>query len=162
NNYCAPPVHLVCYRQEHQGRSFIVIVVSEFHDIPVICTKQFEVPSPAPGRSPKVLLKKAAIYHRTANAESAPLSSAEEVRQLIGLATTKRADQMLAMFQAMLKGRPLVSEQPDEDRFGAEREQVRADLDQVLEGKIGQGAWTFLCHLTRYQANRWEETDKLR
>jgi hypothetical protein len=160
NNHCSPPVSVVCYRQEHQGRPFVVIAVSEFHDIPVICTKQFEVPGA--GKSPKVLLRKGTVYLRTANAESAPLSSPEEMRQLIGLATTKRADQMLAMFQAMLKGHPLLAEPPDEERFGAEREEVRAALDAELGGQTSRGAWTLLCHPARYRASRWEETDTLK
>lgn len=160
NNHCSPPVSLVCYRQEHQGREFVVIAVSEFHEIPVLCTKQHELPSP--GKGSKVLLRKGAVYVRTANAESAPLSAAEEMRQLIGLATTKRADQMLAMFQAMMRGRPLLPEKPHEELFEAEREQVRTDLTSEFEGRVGQGAWTFICHPVRHQSNRWEETDTLR
>jgi hypothetical protein len=160
NNHCSPPVNVISYRQEHQGRTFIVIAVSEFPDVPVICTKQFEVP--VPGKSSKVLLRKGTIYVRTANAESAPLSTVEEMRGLIGLATTKRADQMLAMFQAMLKGRPLLAEKPHEELFQAERQDVQGAIDSELKGQVGQGAWTFLCHPVRYQPTRWEETDTLK
>ncbi len=158
NNHCSPPVSLVCHRQEHQGRPFVVIAVSEFHDVPMICTKQYELA----GKPPKVLLRKGAVYVRTANAESAPLSSVEEMRQLVGLATTKRADQMLAMFQAMMKGRPLLAETPHEELFEAEREEVRAALDAEFKGQTSLGAWTFLCHPVRHVPNRWEETDMLR
>jgi hypothetical protein len=157
NNHCSPSVNLVCYRQERQGREFVVITVSEFHDVPVICTKQYELP----GKPPKALLRKGSVYVRTANAESAPLATVEEMRNLIGLATTKRADQILAMFQAMLKGRPLLTEKPDEELFQAEQEEVRAALDSEFEGKTSQGAWTFLCHPVRHQAKRWEEADVL-
>ncbi len=160
NNHCSPPVNLVCYQQEHQSRTFIVIAVSEFHDVPVVCTKPFELS--VPGKPSKLLLRKGAVYVRTANAESAPLSSVEEMRQLIGLATTKRADQMLAMFQAMLKGRPLLAEKPHEELFQAEQGEVRAALDSELNGQVGQGAWTFLCHPVRYQPTRWEDTDTLK
>jgi hypothetical protein len=158
NNHCAPPVNLVCYRQDHQGRQFIVIAVSEFHDVPVICTKDFILPA----KPQKFLLRKGAVYVRTANAESAPLASVEEMRQLIGLATTKRADQMLAMFQAMMKGRPLLAEKPHEELFEAEREEVRAALDSEFKGQASLGAWTFLCHPVRHLPTRWEETDTLK
>ena len=158
NNHCSPPVSLVCHRQEHQSRPFVVIAVSEFHDVPVICTKQFELA----GKPLKVLLRKGTVYVRTANAESAPLSSVEEMRQLVGLATTKRADQMLAMFQAMMKGRPLLAEKPHEELFEAEQEEVRAALDSELKGQTSLGAWTFLCHPVRHHAARWEETDTLK
>jgi hypothetical protein len=96
NNHCSPPVKLTCYRQHYGGVEFVVIAVNEFEDIPAICTKQYEIP--CPGKKSKVLLRKGTIYIRTANAESAPLTSIEEMRQLIGLATTKRTDQMLSMF----------------------------------------------------------------
>src|SRR5260370_3988448 len=90
NNHCQPPVSLVCNRQEHQGRLFVVVAVTEFHDVPVICTKQFELP----GKPAKVLLRKGTLYVRTANAESAPLSTVEAMRGLIRRASTQRADQM--------------------------------------------------------------------
>jgi hypothetical protein len=160
NNHCSPPVNLVCYRQEYQARTFIVIAVSEFHDVPVICTKQHEVASS--GKSPKVLLRKGAVYVRTANAESSPLSSVEELRQLIGLATIKRADQMLAMFQAMTKGRPLLPEKPHEELFGVEKEEVRAALAAEFDGQPSLSGWTFLCHPLRHQPNRWEDSSTLK
>jgi hypothetical protein len=160
NNHASPPVNLVSYRQDHQDRTFIVIAVSEFHDVPVICAKQYELS--VPGKSPKVLLRKGAVYVRTANAESAPLSSVEEMRQLIGLATTKRADQLLAMFQAMLKGRPLLPEKPHEELFQVEQEEVGAALISEFKGQLEQGAWTFLCHPVRHSPTRWEDTNALR
>jgi hypothetical protein len=158
NNHCSPPVNLVCHRQEHQGRLFVVVAVTEFHDVPVICTKDYTVA----GKPQKYLLRKGAVYVRTANAESAPLSTVEEMRGLIGLATAKRADQMLAMFQAMLKGRPLLEAKPDEDLFRAERQEVQAALDSEFGDQANLGGWTFLCHPVRHQAAQWEETDTLK
>ena len=160
NNHCAPHVHLICYRHEHDGKQFIVIAVSEFHDVPVICTKQFEHPST--GKSNKVILRKGTVYIRTAKAESAPLSSVEEVRELVGLATTKRADQMLAMFQSMTKGQPLLEEKPHENLFDAEIEQVQSAIEAELDSKVQIGAWNFICHPAQYQADRWEETSTLK
>jgi len=68
---------------------------------------------------------------------------------------------MLAMFQAILKGRPLLAEKPDEELFQVDAQEVRAALESELEGESSRRAWTFLCHPVRYQANRWEETDML-
>lgn len=159
NNHCSPPVHLACYRQEHQSRIFVVIAVSEFQDVPAICTKQFEMSSQ--GKQQKLLLRKGDVYVRTANAESAHLPSVEEFRQLIGLATAKQGDRMLAMFQAMLKGHPLIAERPD-DLFRGEQEEVHSALVRELNGRQSSGSWTFLVHPIRHIVNRWEETDRLR
>ncbi len=158
NNHCSPPVALVCYRQEHQSRQFIVIAVSEFHDVPVLCTKHFDHPD----KRSKPLLRKGAIYVRTPNAESAPLSSIEELRSLIGIATVKKGEQMLSMFQAMLKGRPLMEVEPDEEPFRSEREEVQAALDTELGGNASQGAWTLVCHPVHRNPSRWEETESLK
>ena len=84
------------------------------------------------------------------------------MRGLIGLATTKRGDQMLAMFQAMLKGRPLLEAKPDEELFQGERQEVQTALESEFDGQASLGAWIFLCHPVRHQEARWEETDTLK
>lgn len=160
NNHGVPHVHLVCYRQVYDGKQFIVIAVSEFHDVPVICSKQFEVSST--GKTAKVVLRKGTVYVRTANAESAPLSSVEEIRQLIGLATTKRTDQMLGMFQAMMKGQPLLKERPHDELFEAELETVQSDLEFELDSKAKFGAWNLVFHPVRYQEDRWDDSEALK
>jgi hypothetical protein len=158
NNKGAPPVNLVCYRVQHDGNEFIVLTVAEFDDVPVICTKQYELP----GKPAKVVLRKGAIYVRTANAESAPLSSIEDLRTLIGIATTKRADEMLSMFQSMMKGQPLLEAKPDEEHFEVERGGVEAALDSELGGTSELGAWTLTCHPIRYDVARWDEASDLK
>lgn len=158
NNRCAPPVGLVCYRVQHDGKEFVVLTVAEFHDVPVICTKQFELP----GKPAKVLLRNGTIYVRTANAESAPLSSIEDVRALIGLATTKRADQMLTMFQAMMKGRPLLAEESDEERWATQAEAVQASLQSQLGEQAKLGRWEMSFHPATFCEERWEEAAQLK
>jgi hypothetical protein len=150
-------VAVVCYRQEYQGASYVLIAISEFGDIPVICTKQYELP----GKPAKVLLRKGAVYVRTANAASEPLTSVEDLRALIGLATTKRADQMLSMFQAMLRGRPLLAPAATEDPFRPERAEVEKALDTELGVGAENGTWQFVCHPVQYREGRWEDTAAL-
>ena len=47
NNRFSPPIRLVCHRQEHDGRAFIVITVAEFDDVPVMCIKSYQDPQNA-------------------------------------------------------------------------------------------------------------------
>jgi hypothetical protein len=159
NNHCSPPVNIVCYHTNYQGRRFVVIAISEFHDVPVVCTKEYEIPSA--GKT-KVVLRKGFVYVRTANAASEPLSTVEDMRQLMGLATKKQGNKMLAMFQAMLKGQPLLAEMPHEEFFEAEKQEVQNALDSELQGQARLGAWTFLGHPAQHVPTRWEETDTLR
>ncbi len=156
---CSPSVHLVCYHVEYDGRLFVLIAVAEFDEMPIICTKPFELPGSKPN---KVLLRSGAIYLRTPNAESAPLSTPDEVRQLIGLATLKRTDQMLSMFQSMLKGQPLLKEEQPQQQFDAETEDVQTALSTELETKDGVGCWNICCHPLKYNKERWEQTRALR
>jgi len=158
NNRCAPPVSVVCYRVQHDDKEFIVITVAEFHDVPVICTKQFELT----GKPAKVLLRNGTIYVRTSNAESAPITSIEDLRALIGLATTKRADQMLTMFQAMMKGHPLLAEKSDDERWKSQVESVQASLQRQLGEQAKHGRWEMIFHPTSFSKERWEEATQLK
>ena len=101
NNRCQPPVHVTCNQVELNGKLFLVLRVREFDDVPVICTKDY-------GDAKKMSLRAGTLYVRTANVESAPLQTIEQLRSLIGLATLKKGDQLLKMFQAMLQGQPLL------------------------------------------------------
>jgi len=158
NSRCAPPVHLVCYRILYDEKEFIVLTVAEFDDVPVLCTKQYEVS----GKRDKAILRKGAIYVRTANAESAPLSSIEDLRTLVGIATTNRADQMLSMFQAMMKGRPLLSQKSDEESWSEQAELVQSDLDSQLGKQKELGCWAFRFHPSEFRKERWEEAEELK
>ena len=103
NSRFSPQIRLTCYPpQEVDGKLFVVIEVLEFDDVPIMCMKSF--PGPKKGDH---LLKEKTIYVRNANAASAPLATVDEMRTLVGLATKKRRNEMLAFWDAMLRGRPL-------------------------------------------------------
>lgn len=157
NNRVAPPVNLVCNRVQHDEKEFIVLTVAEFDDVPVICTKQFELE----GKPPKVILRKGTLYIRTANAESAPLSSIDDLRTLIGLATRKRGQEMLTMFESMLKGRPLVRVASDEEQFHEEYKRIQSELADVLNDTLAAGGWTLIAYPTIYRSDRWNDSEGL-
>jgi Putative DNA-binding domain len=157
NNHCEPPVHVVCHRVQHDRKDFIVLTVAEFDDVPIICTKQFELP----GKPAKVILRKGTIYVRTSNAESAPLSSVDQLRTLVGLATKKRGQEMLVMFESMLKGRPLVTPPSDEEQFEKELHRIEGQLGQGYEQAIQSGAWQLIVHPSSYNPERWPDAEHL-
>ena len=64
---------------EHDGKTFIVIRINEFDDVPVICTKRCDDPA----NSKKPVLDVGCIYIRGRNAESKLLQTQEEFRRLI-------------------------------------------------------------------------------
>jgi hypothetical protein len=156
NNYFAPPLRLVCHRQEHNGKMFIVITVAEFDDVPAMCVRPFFDP-----RNPKKsLLKEKTIYVRNANAESSPLGSVEELRSLIGLATRKRGDELLTTFHAMLKGKPLVPPPTHDEEFAEQLDEVNSAITpQGWKGTAGE--WLFYFHPSVYDPDRWPELAQL-
>jgi len=158
NAHCDPPVTLVCYRVQHNTKEFIVLAVAEFDDVPVICSKQFELQ----GKPQRVLLRKGTLYVRTVNAESAPLSTIEELRTLIGLATTKRADQLLSMFQAMMKGRPLLADKSEDEHWVEQADVIRSILNTQPAETVQLGRWSFCFHPTVFQEERWESAGDMR
>lgn len=80
NRHADPAVSLDGFRHEHDGKTFFVIAVDEFEDVPVICTRD----------SGDGELRRAAIYARTRlmNA-SAPIDNQTDMRALLARATRK-------------------------------------------------------------------------
>jgi len=125
NNHFSPPINVVCHQHEYQDKRFVVITIGEFDDFPALCTKSFQDPS----NPKKHILRERTLYVRNSNAESAPLESTDELRILIGLATAKRGNDMLKVFESMLMGRPLVSLPTNEERFNEELASIEQRLD---------------------------------
>ncbi len=157
NNRFGPPIRLVCHRQEHLGKTFIVITIAEFDDIPHICIKSFQDQT-----NPKNhILKEGTIYVRNASATSVPITSIDDLRTLIGLATGKRGREMLSMFESMLRGRPLLAPPSDQDLYDKEFQRVSSSLGKPFQEKIEEGAWVLRLHPMTYAANRWKTQDEL-
>jgi hypothetical protein len=91
---------------------------------------------------------------------SEPLRKPEDVRTLIGLATRKQGDQLIASFEAILKGRSLATASVD-NPYKKEREEVEDDLNQELGGAVTAGAWWFSFHAMDYVAERWKDLEAL-
>jgi hypothetical protein len=155
NSRFNPPINLTCHSVERDGKQFIVIVVSEFRDIPALCIKNVE-------QKPKGhILRSGALYVRTANAESAQLGMPDQLRELIGMATSKRADEMLTTFHAMLQGRPLVAPPDDRELFEKHFAAVRESVEAPVLDKMAKGGWSMTFHPSRFDVRRFSDIDEL-
>ena len=153
NSRFSPPVRLTCYQAEVNARRFIVIVVQEFDDVPSLCIKSFQ----ETGNTKNHLLREGTIYVRNQNAESTPIRSVDELRVVIGLATRKKGDELMAHFAAMLKGRSLVNVGPVPDPFEPEIQQVKDELKLNEEN----GGWWMSFHPNHNVGNRWTSPEEL-
>ena len=157
NNRFSPPIALACHRQEREGKVFIVITIQEFGDIPAFCVKSFQRSD-----NPKDhILREGTIYVRNQNAESKPVGTVDEWRALIGLATKKRGDEFLSMFNAMLKGKPLREQPSDEEQFEQELSRVWDDLGLNQPEKKAKGAFWMSFSPGTYNPKRWPELELL-
>jgi predicted HTH transcriptional regulator len=123
--YCEPSV---CFEVEactYHGRTFALIVVDEFSDVPVVCksghTSQAD---PARGRPRAVeVLQAGRCYVRPKRKpESVPVSSAEDMRELIELATEKAVARYAALRRIEGANAPESAAESDTQRYDRELE----------------------------------------
>lgn len=88
------------------GRKLVVIDVSEFSDVPIICKKDTN----SSKESSRLILKSGALYIRTDKATSVQVPSVEEMRELLNRAMLKRSDQLLETIEGLFKGNPRKNE----------------------------------------------------
>ena len=145
-----PPIQLQCHQVEHESKQFVILTIAEFAEIPVICTKAYQDQA----NPKKHLLKQGTIFVRNANAESAPLRTANELRSLIGIATGKRGQELLSMFDSILKGRSLLPQQSDDELFDRQLKQIFEELEPDTKKKIKLGAWRLKICPASFDSNR--------
>lgn len=109
--YADPPVRFEMSIVKHAGFEFVTLEVAEFDEVPVICKKDF------PG-----VLQAGAIYVRPRRKpESVPVPTATDMRDLLELATEKRARRFLATAErvGLVPAGP-AGQTADEEAFRAE------------------------------------------
>ncbi len=157
NNRFSPPISLTCHTYHYKRRIFIIITIDEFTDIPHLCVREFQDPS----NNKKHILKDRTIYVRTANAESSPLGSVDELRALIGLATAKRGHEMLSMFSSILSGNPLLPNKTAEERFLEELSAIKEGLGESFSIPLHQGAWMLLIRPASFNPQLFEDDTQI-
>jgi hypothetical protein len=154
NNHFKPDVRLVCHNIKLDSKRYTVITVAEFGDTPHICTKTYQ------NERSEVILRDGTIYVRTANAQSAPLSTPEQVSNLISRAFVKRKDQLRELLDSVLTGHTTRSVPTDEEHFAKQLHVVESDLLNGIKGDKNQGAWRLVIHPETF-VQRWQSPREL-
>lgn len=114
--YADPYVEIQVEERRHEEKLYVLIEVSEFEEVPVICRKGYPT-NPQPGQ--QAILRAGAIYVRTRRKpETSEPPGQTEMRELIELATEKRLRSFLGTVSRAggeVAGQPETSE-----RFQAE------------------------------------------
>lgn len=104
--YVDPKIDFELEVHQHQGASYVVLLVEEFDDIPVLCARDYQPD-----------LRKGGLYVRTRRQpETTEVPSQTEMRELLDLAAEKRVRSFLATAQRVgLQQGP--TSKNDEQRF---------------------------------------------
>ncbi len=95
NDYAVPSVQFIVGPFSLDTNKFVIIKVREFDSVPTICRKSKQF-------GDKEKLKKGAIYYRSnSKNESAPISSDEDMRELITLAVNKGVAQEIKLLREL-------------------------------------------------------------
>ena len=116
NGYAAPFVSLDATRHGYGGKTFFVIAVDPFEDVPVICT-----------RDAGDDLRRAAIYTRSRRMiSSAPIDNPDDMRALIDLATNRAVARLRArgILQSVAPSAPT-----DEDWFAEQERSIERERE---------------------------------
>jgi len=119
NDYAVPSVQFTVEPFSLDTNKFVIIKVREFDSVPTICRKPKQF-------GDREKLKKGAIYYRSnAKNESAPISSDEDMRELIALAVGKGVAQEIEHLRELgfIATLPVPQEE-DALKYKQEREDV--------------------------------------
>jgi hypothetical protein len=138
NGFVQPGVRLNIVRDELAGQRVVRIEVAEFEPGPNICTR------PAPGARPA--FNPGQILIRTEAAQSRVIQTAEEMRELLGLALGKTSNGLLRDFRRVIEGRG-IADAPPPDKHAAlfakwadERDAFVSRLKEKYKKEVGSFA----------------------
>ncbi|MCK4874177.1 MAG: ATP-binding protein [Phycisphaerales bacterium] len=107
NAHADPPLSLTVLKHKHDEHEYVVILVREFDDLPVVCKK-----------NSGEILKAGAFYVRPRNmACSRPVESASEMRDLLDLAAEHRTRKLLETMRRVGASSTLEEVSPFDDEL---------------------------------------------
>lgn len=149
-SYSDPKLTFELQKTRVDGKDVIAIRVYGFNDVPIVCTDTVF------GRDPtKPILRRSALYIRTSAAQTEEVSSAHDMRELMGRGLQKRGDEVLRSIQNLIKGSPLVPTEETINRYQEELAQANKWFREVLqEGFLNSARWDLISYPMPYVADR--------
>lgn len=127
------------------GKKTVVIDVPEFIEVPIICKSDGVV------AQNKQILRKGAVYIRTTKCSSEAISSAEEMRSILGRGLVKKGDELFQSIQKLITGKPLKETVEVKELYLPEIKDGRSFFESNLTSNVG--FWEILAHPTTYDPN---------
>ncbi|MBI2819458.1 MAG: ATP-binding protein, partial [Acidobacteria bacterium] len=151
HNYTDPQTSCQVYKETVAGKRVVVVDVPEFTDTPVVCKQDAH----SSKDNSKLILRRGQIYIRTEKGSSEGISTAQQMRELLGRALVKRGDELLHNIERLIRGRPPKREEKSEDKYQEEIGEVTKFYMDTIEGAIGNhGSWTICARPIEYDPKR--------
>ena len=159
NERCEPAPKYDVLKRQYQEKSLVIIQVSEFDSAPIICKKDAQKPY----EKKDFIFKKGQILVRTDDAKSKPIQSAEEMHKLLGLAITKKGDELLQSIQRIIKGSPIEEPViPPEKMYHEEIEKTKESFEEAFRDYGKDGFWEFVVYPLEYVEKRIDNYQELK
>jgi hypothetical protein len=154
NERFAPAISFTCHSIDYEGKLVVVIEVSEFATMPVICVK----PCYIAGKK-RDAVRRGAIYVRDDSGSSTEIQTRDQVAAVVGRAVVKQQDRLREIFDSVLAGRTASAKPTDEAQFATQADQVEKHLLQGISNS-NHGAWRFTIHVESF-ARIWNSAAEL-
>lgn len=148
--YGSPKAKIDVQKAIISSKHVVVVSVAEFEDVPIICTDSIKR-----NQSKDLILRKGAIYIRTSAATTEEISSEQDMRDLIGRAMTKRADELVRNIEIVIKGKPIIPTKETENLYQKEIHESDKWLTSVLQkGFLNNPRWELIVYPSNYEPER--------
>lgn len=159
HNYTEPKHTCQVYKQEIDAKYFVVIDVSEFPEVPIICKNDAH----SSIKKSKQILKKGQIYIRTEKASSEAISSVDEMREFLGRALTKKGDELLHSIERLIKGKPIKPTEESEETYMEEIKEANEFFSENLGNELKKyGYWEVIAYPTDYNSKRIQDKKQIK
>ena len=100
NRYADPTINISVRRHIYNNKKILFVFIKEFSDLPIVCKRDYF-------SNGDRILQSGQLYIRTDSAKSVPITSpdldnVEEMRRLVGLAVTKKGDEILTSIEKII------------------------------------------------------------
>lgn len=156
-SYSSPKVVCTVIKREIDDKKVVVLDVAEFTDTPVICTDTIKAADQS------VILRRGAIYIRTVAAATTEISSADEMRELLGRALTRKGDELLRTIERLITGKPLPLTPGSRELYDSEITQTEQFFDETLGADLrSHGYFEVMAFPTEHVPTRLGSIGQLR
>ncbi|PIR19991.1 MAG: hypothetical protein COV45_08435 [Deltaproteobacteria bacterium CG11_big_fil_rev_8_21_14_0_20_47_16] len=140
---------------EDKERKFVIIDIPEFQEIPIIAKQDGH------DSDGNQIIKSGQVYYRTEKATCGIISSAQDMRELLGRALMKRKQDLLHSIESIMQGRP-----PARETNGAPYKSEIDSAQQTIQEKLGKdfgndGYWEVIAYPKSYSESRLKDQPEL-